>query len=256
MIKKLSILFSILIGAAFSKNPWECDSMGQMKCAMDNTCCRSRTSVYGWSCFPLTNAVCCSDGVNVCPSGTICDLSAKTCTKKSLAFLESPEIQAENFINPIVALQPVDALNFTLGLYQGIEIFSPLMNNSTCFQQSDRVVFNFVKLVNVLYHFNVENLAEELKEVLAVLIDFVAVGETQIPVCKQLGLDLESLFVRIYQHVSSAKYAENLASHTVFNLGKLKQTLEAAVKDAQEQNYFKSGLEFGQLVKFAALWDF
>ena len=256
MIKKLSILFAVLISAAFCKDSWQCDSMGQMKCAMDNTCCRSRTSSFGWACFPLVQAVCCSDGVNVCPSGTICDLTAKTCRRTSLAFLEVPQTQAANATNPIVALKPVDALNFTYGFYQGVQIFSPVLTNSTCIQKSERLVADVVQLVHVFSNFTVENLATEIKEILNIFQDLVAIGESQLPVCKQLGLDLENLFERVYQHVANVKYVENLTSHTVFNLGKLKEILEAAVKDAQEQNYFRSGQGFGELVKFAALWDF
>lgn len=256
MFKKLTILFTVLISAAFSKNFWECDSLGQMKCPTTNTCCRSRTSVYGWACFPLIEAVCCSDGVNVCPSGTICDLTAKTCRKTTLAFLQLPEIQAANATNPIVALKPVDALNFTFGFYQGVQIFSPVVTNSTCFQQNERIVADVSRLVNVFSSFNVENLAQEIKEILSVLQDLVAIGESELPVCKQLGLDLGNLFVRVYQHVASANYVENLTSHTIFNLGKIREIFEAAVKDAQEQNYFGAGQGFGELVKFAALWDF
>lgn len=256
MIRKLSILFAVLISAAVSKNYWECDKEGKMKCPQDNTCCRSRASAYGWACFPLIDAVCCSDGVNVCPSGTICDLTAKTCRRNTLAFLEVPEIQAGNHTNPIITLKPVDALNFALGFYEGVEILSPVLGNSTCIHQTERLVSNVIKLVDVFSHFNVENLAAELREILHLLEDFVNIGETQIPVCKQLGLDVKDLFVRVYQHVANAKYVEQLSSHTIFNLGKIKEIYEGAIKEVQAGNFTGAGRGFGQLLKFAALWDF
>lgn len=256
MIRKLSILFAVLFSFANSKNSWECDSLGQMKCATDNTCCRSRTSSYGWACFPLIDAVCCSDGVNVCPSGTICDLTAKTCRQRTLAFLEVPEITAEDQTDPIVNLKPSDALNFTLGFYEGIEIFNGVFYNSTCLEHSEKIFTDVIQLVNIFSNFNVENLANELRDILHILEEFVNIGETEIPVCKDLGIELKDLFVRIYGHVANVKYAEKLSSHTIFNLGKIKDLLEGAVNDAKTEAYFRSGKGFGELIKFAALWDF
>jgi len=256
MIRKLSILFTILISAAYSKDSWVCDSLGKFKCAVGQTCCRSRTTSYGWACFPLTNAVCCSDGVNVCPSGTICDLTAKTCSRVTLAFLQLPEIQAANYTEPIVNLKPVDAMNFTLGFFEGVEIFTPVLANSTCFKNSEKLVFDVNELVNIFSHFNVEDLAAEIKRILHILEEMVNFGETEIPVCKKLGLDLKDMFFRIYNHVTNTKYVENISAHTIFNLQKIKDLFEDSAKDIQEQVYFRSGKGFGTFLKFAALWDF
>lgn len=255
MIRKLSIIFAVLIGTAFSKNSWECDSAGQMKCAQDNTCCRSRTSSFGWACFPLVEAVCCSDGVNVCPSGTICDLTAKTCRRNSLAFLQLPEIQAGNYTEPILALTPVDAVNFTVGFYEGIEIFNPVLANSTCIQESTKLVRTVINILDVLSHFNFENPAPQLKEILHLLENTVSIGEVAYPSCTDMGLQLKDLLTKVYSHVVNPKYLEHLGTHVIFNLSKVKEIYEAALKDTQDQVYFRAGKGFGELVKFVALWD-
>ncbi|KAG5832945.1 hypothetical protein ANANG_G00296590 [Anguilla anguilla] len=46
-------------------------------CPDQNTCCQLRSGSYG--CCPYPDAVCCSDQLHCCPSGTTCDLEHNTC---------------------------------------------------------------------------------------------------------------------------------------------------------------------------------
>ncbi|XP_068434669.1 granulin a [Clinocottus analis] len=48
-----------------------------VSCSGDSTCCRN--SQGGWSCCPLSEAVCCDDLVHCCPKGKQCNLKAQTC---------------------------------------------------------------------------------------------------------------------------------------------------------------------------------
>ncbi|KAJ8251807.1 hypothetical protein GJAV_G00225640 [Gymnothorax javanicus] len=47
------------------------------QCPDDSTCCLLANGTYG--CCPLKDAVCCSDHLHCCPSGTTCDLEHLTC---------------------------------------------------------------------------------------------------------------------------------------------------------------------------------
>ena len=46
-------------------------------CYPGNTCCRLANGQYG--CCSVPNAVCCSDGINCCPSGYSCSLATGEC---------------------------------------------------------------------------------------------------------------------------------------------------------------------------------
>ncbi|KAM9831231.1 granulin b [Neosynchiropus ocellatus] len=46
-------------------------------CPDQNTCCRMQNRTYG--CCPMPDAVCCSDHIHCCPTGTECDLAHGAC---------------------------------------------------------------------------------------------------------------------------------------------------------------------------------
>ncbi|XP_068161301.1 granulin b [Antennarius striatus] len=48
-----------------------------MSCPDETTCCLISTSMYG--CCPMPDAVCCTDLIHCCPSGTKCDLTLSAC---------------------------------------------------------------------------------------------------------------------------------------------------------------------------------
>ncbi len=251
------LIFSIIIGSVYSVNFWECGSTG-MKCAMDNTCCKRNISPFGWACFPHVDAVCCDDEIGVCPKGTFCNTNEKKCNKNALAFLEESNkyIENDDYTLPQIELTPIDALFFSKGFLDGVKIFDSAYRNTTCLGEAERFVDDINRLVNIFKNFTVEGLASEIKEILHIVEDFVDISETEIPACKQTVHAFRDVFVKIYQRVSNQKYLEELASHTIFNLGKIKEISQKAVKDFNDKNYFDSGRGFGELVLFSLLWDF
>ncbi|XP_070566957.1 multiple epidermal growth factor-like domains protein 6 [Ptychodera flava] len=71
------------------------------QCPDGNTCCTLPSGEYG--CCPLPNAVCCSDHLHCCPSGTTCDVSHGKCLQGDLSFPwveKTPAKQAEAVICP------------------------------------------------------------------------------------------------------------------------------------------------------------
>ena len=73
------VILSVIISSVFSYPYWQCGATGKFNCQQSETCCRSRNSQTGWTCYPLVEGVCCSDGFSVCPKGTKCNLRDRTC---------------------------------------------------------------------------------------------------------------------------------------------------------------------------------
>ncbi|XP_069041662.1 progranulin-like isoform X2 [Lepisosteus oculatus] len=79
---------------------------GVSKCPDNTTCCQKEGGGYG--CCPFPDAVCCTDHLHCCPSGTTCDLEHNRCTsaerqtplqKKLPALLEVKEALTEGDVN-------------------------------------------------------------------------------------------------------------------------------------------------------------
>eukprot|EP01097_Dermamoeba_algensis_P000090 TRINITY_DN1029_c0_g1_i1.p1 TRINITY_DN1029_c0_g1~~TRINITY_DN1029_c0_g1_i1.p1 ORF type:complete len:184 (+),score=32.92 TRINITY_DN1029_c0_g1_i1:66-554(+) len=50
-------------------------------CPGTDTCCQLDSGAYG--CCPYASAVCCTDHLHCCPSGTTCDVSKGSCTQSN-----------------------------------------------------------------------------------------------------------------------------------------------------------------------------
>ncbi|CAH8605820.1 unnamed protein product [Schistosoma intercalatum] len=52
---------------------------GKAKCPDSATCCKLSSGEY--ACCPIPNAICCTDDIHCCPSGTSCDYKTLSCVK-------------------------------------------------------------------------------------------------------------------------------------------------------------------------------
>ncbi|CAI2733173.1 unnamed protein product [Schistosoma spindalis] len=52
---------------------------GKAKCPDSATCCKLSSGQY--ACCPIPNAICCTDDIHCCPSGTSCDYKTLSCVK-------------------------------------------------------------------------------------------------------------------------------------------------------------------------------
>ncbi len=69
----------VLFALTSCKEAWQCDTANTFSCTSSQTCCRSSEFKTGWACFNTSNGNCCSNGINACPSGYICNLNEKRC---------------------------------------------------------------------------------------------------------------------------------------------------------------------------------
>ncbi|CAH8636144.1 unnamed protein product [Schistosoma haematobium] len=62
---------------------------GKAKCPDSATCCKLSSGEY--ACCPIPNAICCTDDIHCCPSGTSCDYKTLSCVKTDNGHsIESP----------------------------------------------------------------------------------------------------------------------------------------------------------------------
>ncbi len=265
-MKKLLCFIGLAAFASIeAKNYWECDSQGKYRCSPQReTCCRSR-STTGWACFPMIDAVCCSDGINCCPNNTICDLSAKTCRKKQLSFLSIPEETSteptespasSTSTSPVLKLNPiVPAGLFLEGFFEKFDFFVHVADGNTCLSNQD--FGNFLadvlnKLQNVPLDANLPKFVEELIKDFIAHSDLLVAEAVQ---CKQLGASTKDVFNRLRQRVMQADYVRQLSTHLLLNFSKIKEMADKLTPLAQSGEFKLLGRVSGEIAKFVFFWD-
>jgi hypothetical protein len=259
-MKKLLCLIGLTAFASIeAKEPWQCDSLGKMFCAQNQTCCRSRVNASGWECFPTIRGVCCSNGINCCPDGTICDLTAKTCVKKTLSFLTTPETAPEMLpsTEPIrLSESPiVPAGLFLDGFFKGFDLFAHVAEGNTCL--SNQEFGNYIAdVLNRLKDAKID--ANFLKFVEELVKDFVAHKDlvlSEVLQCKQLGANVQAVFEKLSLRVMQADFVKKVSTHALLHVLEIKAALENLQVLAKDAEYELLGKASGELVKFVFFWD-
>jgi hypothetical protein len=251
MKKFLALLVVSLLGSIRTKDYWQCDSLGKFSCATNQTCCRSIVNFSGWECFPTINGVCCSNGINCCPFGTICDLSAKTCRPRNLLFLSNEDSTTE----PITAsnepniTNPLDSTGeFLVGFLQGFDLFAKINEDNTCLNKEEigKFVTEFVDRLKTI-KFD-DTLLKSLEELL-ILVD------ERIKNCQVLKLKAEQVFGRLARRVNQPDYLKQVSTHAFININEVKENSQKIINLAQSQEYKNLGIAVGQFVNFLFFWD-
>lgn len=259
-MKKLLCLIGLTAFASIeAKEYWQCDSLGKVLCAQNQTCCRSKVNSSGWECFPTIKGVCCSNGINCCPDGTICDLTAKTCVKKTLSFLSTPEAAPEMLpsTEPMrLSDSPlVPAGLFLDGFFKGFDLFAHVAEGNTCF--SNQEFGNYLadvlnRLKDAKIDANFPKFVEELVKDFVAHKDLVLAEALQ---CKQLGNNVQDVFEKLSQRVMQADFVQKVSTHALLNIVKIKDELENLQPLAKDGKYELLGQASGELVKFVFFWD-
>ena len=241
-----------------AKEYWQCDSLGKIACATNQTCCRSRVNISGWECFPSIRGVCCSNGINCCPQNTICDLTAKTCVKKTLSFLTLPEpVEALTSTAPIsINDSPiVPAGLFLDGFFKGFDFFVNVAEGNNCL--SNQEFGNYlVDVLNKFKDFKVDATFPKFVEELAK--DFVAHRDillAEVLQCKQLGAKAKVVLDKLAARVMQADYTSKVSTHALLNVVRIKETLDQLQPLLNQGEYELLGKTSGELVKFVFFWN-
>jgi hypothetical protein len=255
---KVALIFLALTGLVISQTPskpcWQCDAAGQYKCLTSQTCCRGKS---GWACYNAVDAVCCSDGISVCPKGYQCNLLEKRCDKKTLLFLDEPTVNLEHHSSiPKIQLSGKAALDFAEGVVKGLEVFNNLPHQSECNPFDDAIAQNVIELVNLIKNVTLQNLAETIKEATAKVQEIIGQVSALQQGCQAFGQELTKIAGEVKSYMSSADYFQKITTHIVTNLADVIKRATSAVSDLEAEKYELSGEDFGGLAHFIALYDF
>jgi hypothetical protein len=266
----ISVLLVVVCSSILAKEHWQCDSLGKYTCSKDQTCCRNRISTTGWACFPSAQAVCCSDGLSVCPYNSLCNLKEKKCDPKPkqsnfLEYLTEPDEDdpwvGENdemliMLNELVNLSPADAIAFALGFNDGLTFFANISSKSQC-DLKDQELFNeVVSIYEILKNISIKDIAKIIPRILLkaqAIYDRIAKLSTG---CKVFAADIKTVIDSLRNHIKASGYWTRLALHTISNIGTLSSKVKNAINKFGSNAYKDSGFAIGDLVKFGLFWDF
>lgn len=252
MKKFLCLIGLTALASIEAKEYWQCDSLGKFSCAQNQTCCRSRVNPSGWECFPTIRGVCCSNGINCCPENTICDLTRKTCAKKTLTFLTVPEPTEPMTVSesPIVP-----AGLFLDGFFKGFDFFAHVAEGSNCLSNQEfgnylAEVFNKIKDVKIDASF--PKFVEELAKDFLAHKDLILTEALQ---CKQLGSNTQAVIEKLAARVMQDDYTKKVSAHALLHIIKIKEALDKLQPLMKQGEYEALGQSAGELVKFVFFWD-
>jgi hypothetical protein len=253
----LSVMILCVVSSALAKDFWMCDSMGKYSCAPNQqTCCRSRVSTTGWSCFPVQEGVCCSDGISVCPKATVCNLREKRCDRQALAFLD--EVKADNsqeiFLEPNMTSTPVE---FADGFLKGFGFFYDLPHMKECKPNDPQITQDIVDLVNIIKSIDIHsNFPQIIQDVFTKGKDAYERISKVSKECEEFAAGVKELIDRLENYVKGYTYYGKLAIHSAVNMGKISEKTKTGVAAYNAGKFEDAGFAFGDLAKFAFFWDF
>lgn len=151
---------------------------------------------------------------------------------------------------------PINAEQFIQGYFEGIELFSDLMKNSTCIQDTETIVADALELWNILKDFKIDtHIISNAKKIIQDVQQIISHVKTEDEQCKNAAELAMNDIHRVIERVSRDGYIKELGSHTWNNVG----AIEAMIKDGYVAfhggNMLEAGRNFGKATKFVGFWD-
>ncbi len=262
----LAIILFAISSSVLCKEPWQCDSLGKFNCANNQTCCRSKVSTTGWACFPMVQAICCSDGISACPQNTICNLAAKRCDAKPRAFLQVETEAVEStmqhpeevlaFLSEVSTLQPEDALAFVTGFNNGLSFFLDLAHQAECQPDDPQIIQDVIGIYDIIKSASLSDFSKIIPEILAKGVDAYQRISKISSGCKLYADEIQKVVDALTTHVKESGYYASLTLHTLSNVGSFSKKAQNGISAFKANNFNQSGFAFGDLIKFALFWNF
>jgi len=260
MSKVIFALIAIIaITSVVGKEFWECDAAGKNKCAPNvQTCCRSAVSTTGWACFPTVRGVCCSDGISVCPFGSVCNLREKRCDKTALTFLEVEDVtEEETFLEPVIQLEGIGAIDFLAGFIHGFEFLENLPHQAECNPQDPQIVQDILDIANLIKNLSIHSdFSKVIQQALALATDIYTRVNALSASCEAWAGEFNKVVDQLKSHVTKSGYPTSLTFHTISNMGTITDKAKTAASHITGARFLEAGTVFGELSKFIAFWDF
>ena len=260
----LVLNLSLVINIAANQS-WKCNPDDTHKCPSENqTCCPSIHSPSKYVCFNSPNGQCCPDYQNFCPNGTECNMIDLKCNPEApyLSFLGLP-LEIEPFTNPTGPInnglkhKPVpaagDILNFSLGFFEGFEVFSNLPEEHHCLDDlvSQTIPNDILEIFNIIKDLNTKSdFIDVIKNVSWYLIDIYNIVTDAAAPCKDWSVELKEAGTKVLNVFKTDKYAEKIALHIVLNLGDYRDKAMKGYEAIVTGDYYAGGVAFGDLIRF------
>jgi len=246
-----AVIALIAISGSVCKESWQCDLAGKYSCTQQQTCCRSRVSSTGWSCFNSVRAVCCSDGISACPEKTICNLREKRCDPApALTFLEEPVVESA----------PIDVntgKEFVEGFLRGFSFFEGLAHRDECAPNDPQVIQDVLEIVDLIKGLNAKS---DFRQVILQVFAKANDAYNRISVvsegCAAYAFEIKRVLDALSSHVSSVTFLPKLAFHTLSNIGQITSKAQSSTQALNENRFADAGQGFGELSRFVLFWDF
>jgi hypothetical protein len=253
----LSVMLLCVVSNAFAKDFWQCDSMGKYSCMPNQqTCCRSRNSPTGWSCFPVQEGICCSDGISVCPKATTCNLREKRCDRTALTFLEESKSEntQETFLEPKLISTPIELAD---GFLKGFGFFYDLPEMKECKPNDPQISQDIVEIINIIKAIDIHsNFPQIIQDVFSKGKDAYDRITKVSKECGEFAVEAKQLFEKLEKYVQGYTYYAKLAFHTTTNISKISDKVKSGIAAYDAGKFEDAGFAFGDLAKFAFFWDF
>lgn len=259
------IITSLIILTIFSsilcKDYWECDSLKKYTCSKQQTCCRSAISATGWACFPTVNGVCCSDGKNCCPFGTVCNMREMRCDKKALLFLDSSSDEVSvTSVDAKFTFSAQNVLEFVYGLYQGVGVFAGLPHEAECGQNSEKAIgeirSKLMDIIEQLKKISIPDLEKIVRQLIEDGVQIYNQGKSVYGPCQTWTEELSAAEKKVVAHLTADGFLEKVMQHAIFNIGSFQEKIQNGVAACKAEKYQECAKNFGDVAHLLLFWDY
>jgi hypothetical protein len=260
MKKIICFLVLIIFSSINSREFWECNYDGSIHCNKDSTCCRSKINPSGYECFPMPEAVCCSNGIGACPINFICENISGTCKSKdqNLLFLSNENDIILESTNPVVKYIDPYSTTFIIvtSFVKNLGIFNDISNNNNCLNNPEfdnELIMFLISLKSLKFD---DSFPEEIRKIAQRLIDNKVIYVNESIQCGIFKQNIEKVINRIEEIFKDPKYFEKFSTHSILYLEQIRTLFIEISPLIEEQKWEELGSTLGKLVRLTFLWDF
>ena len=179
-------------------------------------------------------------------------ISATLCNNQLNFLHDNPTKPAENFIKSNYTQKVV---YFIDGYLNGTGVYDTITTNKDCLYDLEIIEEEVMEIIQVAKEINYENVFKNLRKIIE-LAEVVAKNALlAAKSCNEIFEKIVELSKKIKQKLYDPAYIPNFFSHTLLNIGKIKELAELASESFKNKDYQLSGYYIGKLERFAFYWD-
>jgi hypothetical protein len=173
--------------------------------------------------------------------------------------IDNTEDQDFSLVDVLLALpslKPEEAFDFIKGFNTGFVYLSKLPHAGTCELTDPSVVDDVNEIVEVFSDFSISKGRKIITTVMEKAASIYVKIKGDSANCKAYAVEIKKKGEALKDHVKSATYVAEFTYHGMMNAGKLKSKAKAAQALFLNKKFNEAGSAFGDLIKFAILWNY